>query len=214
MREIETEIAISQHDHSHSHLAIHIHTSSAECRGCNPGLRRFHEIQTEIAISRHDHSHSHLAIHIHTSSTEGPDYSPALRRSRQIQTEIAISQHDIHIHTSPFTFTPRQPKGRTTVRPFGDHTSRLHEFGQFKARHGQGEGRAHARRHASCSPRALCPRSASPPLPATTRPINSLVRDICTHSVPSACAGARWSTWTCIVADHIMLALASQDQRP
>merc|ERR1712185_273684 len=26
----------------------------------------------------------------------------------------------IHIHTSPFTFTPHQPKGRATARPFGD----------------------------------------------------------------------------------------------
>ena len=38
----------------------------------------------------------------------------------------------IHVHTSPFTFTPDQPKGRATARPFGDRARfirRSHEIG-------------------------------------------------------------------------------------
>ena len=33
---------------------------------------------------------------------------------------VAHSRLAIHIHTSPFTFTPHQPKGRVATRPFGD----------------------------------------------------------------------------------------------
>ena len=45
-----------------------------------------------------------------------------LRRGRTLPEGFTVVKVSaiIHIHTSPFTFTPHQPKGRAVARPFGD----------------------------------------------------------------------------------------------
>merc|ERR1711938_217772 len=62
------------------------------------------------------HSHSHLISR--TTGRPARWFGDQTRFRPRSQSRKTI----IHIHTSPFTFTPHQPNHRATARWFGDHT--------------------------------------------------------------------------------------------
>ena len=144
-----------------------MHTSSTECRGGRPGIRRSHEIGIEIAISRHDHSHSHLTIHIHTSSAECRGGRPGIRRSHEIGPRLQSRGMIIHIHTSfriPGRSPPHSEKlpflevGEPGRLPFGRvRCARLHRVANPVVRlmHAWGVYTCHNRKHRRNSVGAL-----------------------------------------------------------